>query len=126
MTTEKEILELLRSGKDVTAIGDEFAAMLNKANNTYQAEQRAKAEEENKVASLIPIINQFIEWYEYYYEPLEQTLDLKELAQGIIESIGLIDSVGNIYEDLFTQMESNKNRRGGSDDFFGLVKKFLS
>ena len=137
MTTEKEILELLRSGKNVTTIGDEFAAMLNKANNAYQAEQRAKIEEENKVVALASVIDQFIEWYEDYYEPLDHDADAEELARSVIASIDLIDSIGGVYEDLFAQVGSNKSENKvknkpifpdseSVDDFFNAVQKYLS
>jgi len=140
MTTEKEILELLRSGKNVATIGDEFAAMLNKANNAYQAEQRAKVEEENKVVALADVIDQFIEWYEDYYAPLDHDTDSEELARSIIASIDLIDSIGGVYEDLFAQVDKSKNKNFKSnkvtvnidntnnniDDFLNTVKKYLS
>ena len=137
MTTEKEILELLRSGKDVATIGDEFAAMLNNANNAYQAERRAKAEEENKVMGLADVIDRFIDWYEEYYTPLDNDANSEELARGIITSIDLIDSIGGVYEDLFTQMGDNKSKNLKSskvsvvtedniDDFLSAVKKYLS
>ena len=137
MTTEKEILELLRSGKNVATIGDEFAAMLNKANNAYQAEQRAKVEEENKVVALADVIDQFIEWYEDYYAPLDHDADSEELARSVIASIDLIDSIGGVYEDLFAQVDKSKNVNkvknktifpdsNSVDDFFSAVQKYLS
>ena len=131
MTTEKEIMELLRSGQSIEAIGQEFAERLTRANNAYQAEQRAKVEEENKVVELANVIDQFIEWYEDYYAPPKQPVDAEELARNIIAYIDLIGSIGDAYEDLFAQMEGNKNKTtytsGDSvDDFLSAVKKYLS
>lgn len=48
MVNEKDILTRLQAGEDAQKIADELAAVLNAANATYMAEQKAKEEAARK------------------------------------------------------------------------------
>ena len=101
MTNTNEILELLRTGKSVQEIGDNFANILNAAKAQYDQEQ--KANEARKLSSLTDIIARFIDWINEYVTPVPEDEDPEALAKELIKTL---DATKSITSKLFDGLDS--------------------
>ena len=99
MFDEKTILARLQNGEDAQKIADEMAAMINKANKTYNdqkaAEEAARKQNEvQKKEDLQEILDLFADWLKTYY-----SIDTKgELEADVV--LELIDSIKEYLEAL--------------------------
>lgn len=99
MFDEKTILARLQNGEDAQKIADEMAAMINKANKTYNdqkaAEEAARKQNEiQKKEDLQEILDLFADWLKIYYG-VETKGELT--AEAVLE---LIDSIKEYLEAL--------------------------
>ena len=97
MVNKNDILAMLRDGKSPEDIGNAFADMLNDANAEYQAEISKNQKEQNKLYDLSSIIEDFLCWYETYYEDVEDQ-DPEEMAKAVIDSIDMIRDLAELLQ----------------------------
>jgi hypothetical protein len=109
MFDEKTILARLQNGEDAQTIADEMAAMINKANKTYQDEKAAeeakrKAAEAAKLQEkeeLQEIIDLFCDWVcnylgmsreEFGEITADQVIELIDSLKGYVEAVKNFES----------------------------------
>ena len=131
-----EILSKLRDGDSVEDLGNEFAAMLNKANAQFQKEEEEnakKAANKNKINDTAAVLEGIIQYLFDYYPSIgarlmpENEYDLDELAQDVVYALdayeGLIVSLQGF---LKTSVEPKERKvRGGNGSFEDLLKQFI-
>ena len=95
MFDEKVILARLQNGEDAQTIANEMAEMINKANKMYadevakaeeakRAEEQKQATQKQKMADLQDILDQFVAWFQEYYN-IDAGSELK--AESVMEII---------------------------------------
>lgn len=95
MFDEKVILARLQNGEDAQTIANEMAEMINKANKMYadevakaeeakRAEEKKQAVQKQKMADLQDILDQFVAWFQEYYN-IDAGDELK--AESVMEII---------------------------------------
>lgn len=106
MFDEKTILTRLQNGEDVQKIADEFAAVINAANETYNKQKAEEAAKAKRAEDLQSILDLLAEWIADYYNMDATELKADLTAESIIE---LMDSC---YE-LVASMEDFEKMFGG-------------
>ena len=94
MIDEKEIVARLKNGETLKDIGDSLAAILNAANATYQKEKSG----EKRKAALISILSELLDWYEAWYEPVDD-IDVHQLADMTLETIEGFKSLKSLFDN---------------------------
>ena len=109
MFDEKTILARLQNGEDAQTIADEMAAMINKANKTYQDEKAAEEAERKAVEAaklqekeeLQEIIDLFCDWVCNYLDisreefgeiTADQVIELIDSLKGYVEAVKNFES----------------------------------
>lgn len=108
MFDEKTILARLQNGEDAQKIADEMAAMINKANKTYNdqkaAEEAARKQNEvQKKEDLQEILDLFADWLKIYYGvetkgelEADVVLELIDSIKEYLEALKDLESVFNM------------------------------
>ena len=113
MINSNEILEMLRSGKTIEEIGNDFASQLNSAKATYDQEERSKTIKRRKLAD---IIDSLADWYDTYVQELNEDVDAELLAD---EFINVLDTVN----DTTTNLNNTVNKLYNYMNFDNQKKK---
>ena len=103
MITSEEILKRLQKGEKLENIGNELAAILNAANAQHQKENHNKA----RKAALVSILSELLDWYEAWYDELDQGYDVNDLADAVIEGIDNFKSLSKLLD--INPFDFNKN-----------------
>lgn len=131
-----EILNKLRDGDSAEDLGNEFAALLNKANAQFQKEEEENAKKaaiEDKIDDAAVVLEVVIHYLFDYYPSIgaklmpEDEYDLNELARDVVYAL-------DAYEDLIVSLQGifktpvrpeEGKVRGGNASFEDLLKQFI-
>lgn len=138
MINSNDILSLLRSGKTIEEIGNDFAKQLNSAKATYDQEEKEKRQRASvKRQRLAAIINSLADWYDTYVQELNEEVDPEQLADEIIKILDTAnDTVANLnstVNQLYNYMNFDNQKKkevkaadlGNDIDLQKLVDMFL-
>ena len=131
-----DILNKLRDGDSVEDLGNEFAAMLNKANAQFQKEEEEnakKAANKDKIYNTAVVLKEIIQYLFDYYPSIgarlvpEDEYDLDELARDLVTML-------DAYEELVVSLQgflktpvrpTERKVKGGNGSFEDLLKQFI-
>ena len=131
-----EILNKLRDGDSAEDLGNEFAAMLNKANAQIQKEEEEnakKAANKDKIDDTAVMLAEVIQYLFDYYPSIgarlmpEDEYDLDELARDIVYAL-------DAYEELMVSLQGllktnnkpvERKVKGGNGSFEDVLRQFI-
>ena len=138
MINSNDILSLLRSGKTIEEIGNDFAKQLNSAKAVYDQEERSKRERaEKKRDGLADIIASLADWCDTYVQELNEDVDAELLADEFIKVLDTVNdtttNLNNTVNKLYNYMNFDNQKKkevkaaapSNGSSLLDLVKLFL-
>lgn len=153
MNDTNDILALLRSGKSLQEIGDEYAKAMNAAKAQYDQEvaerkaaEAAKAKDARRKSELVDVLDLLLDWVNDWFAPVPYDADVEGMADEILATLDaakavtdLLGSLDNsdtmknlerLYKDKLTKEPDQKREvkaacRPNDDSLQSLVNLFL-